>query len=59
MDELAKLKVAEDVLEDVLDILRDWDIEEYVNEFRGDDNLIRWHIIADAYLKTNNIVEAV
>lgn len=30
MDELAKLKVAEDVLEDVLDILRDWDIEEYV-----------------------------
>ena len=31
-------------------------IEEYVNEFRGDDNLIRWHIIADAYLKTNNIV---
>ncbi len=32
MDELAKLKVAEDVLEDVLDILRDWDIEEYVNE---------------------------
>lgn len=34
-------------------------IEEYVNEFRGDDNLIRWHIIADAYLKTNNIVEAV
>jgi hypothetical protein len=31
MDELAKLKVAEDVLEDVLDILRDWDIEEYVN----------------------------
>lgn len=31
MDELAKLKVVEDVLEDVLDILRDWDIEEYVN----------------------------
>lgn len=27
MDELERLKVAQEVLEDVLDILRDWDIE--------------------------------
>lgn len=34
-------------------------INEYISEFKDNDSLIRWHIIADAYLKTNNLVEAV
>lgn len=32
MDELERLKATQKVLEDVLDILRDWDISEYVKE---------------------------
>lgn len=34
-------------------------IDEYISEFKEDDNLIRWHIIADAYLKSGNVEAAV